>query len=550
MGEIPPEYLPPKELWPDKIYALPEVRLPARLNLTEIAVDANVATGRGDAPAILYRDRRITFAELQRETNRLANALRQLGVEKNDRLLLRSANRPEFVISCFACWRIGAIPVLVNHMLRAEEIAFRANDAETKAVLVSPESLGDVVKASAEFKTVQNMIVFGPDGYGYLAWDKVVPPQPDTAETAPTTGEDFARIIYSSGTTGRPKGIITPIRDVVAAREIVARHLLSLRPGEVIGGHPAFTFAFGFIFLYVFGWKGCTLSIVDRFDPAMMLATIEKHGINVLWCVPTAFRMMLGITHAEKQYRVGSLRLCQSAGEWLPGTTAREWRARFGVLILDAVGSGDLNYWLATRPDTPDDKLDSSGTPLPGVECRIVDENFKEVPPGVVGELIVRAPWGQHYWRRPDKQKAGVTNGWNRPGLLFMQDEDGYFWYKGRDDEMIVSSGYKIPGGEVETALLNHPAVLETAVVGVPDQMRGSIVKAFVVLKPGHAPSTALAEELQAFVKEQIEPYKYPREIEFVDGAVLSRTTTGKIQRFVLRDLEASRKRERTAPVP
>lgn len=494
--------------------------------------------GRGAKPAILYGDRSITFAELRSEVNRLANGLRALGIEKNDRVMLRAANRPEFLAGCYACWRIGAIPVLVNHMLKADEISFRANDSAARAILVSADTYAEVERARGDIERLDHVVVFGDRIDGTISYEDLVGAQEDEIDTERTSRDDLMRIIYSSGTTGRPKGIITSIGDAVAISEIASRHLLHLTPEDVIGGHPSFTFAFGFGFVLFFGHVGCALSIVDRFEPALMFETIGAHRISVLCCVPTAFRMMLGVRDAERRHALGSLRLCQSAGEWLPGATAREWKARFGVEVLDVVGSGDLNYFLGTRPDTPDDKLDSSGIPVPGVECRIVDDDFHDVPPGVAGELIIRAPWGQQYWRRPDKQREAVRDGWNRTGLIYVEDEQGYFWYQARNDEMIVSAGYKIPGGEVEAALLSHPAVLEAAVVGAPDLVRGSVVKGFVVLKPDARPSAALAEALKQFVKGRIEAYKYPREIEFVDGATLPRTTTGKIQRFVLRERE------------
>lgn len=536
MTTIPPEWLPPREYLPERIFPLPEVRLPRRLNLTERYLDRLLDRGFGDKTAVLHGSRRTSFAELRAEANRVANALRALGIEKNDRVLVRSGNSREFLATCYGAWRIGAIPVLVNPLLRAEEIAFRANDSAAKALVASADAYAEVGRARNDMPTVRHVVVVGGRVEDTLPWDTVIGAQKDEADTAPTSRDDFMRIIYSSGTTGRPKGVITTIGDAAAIAEVATRYLLDLSPNDILGGHPSFTFAFGFGFVLFLGHTGCTLSIVDRFEPALMFETVQAHRITVLCCVPTAFRMMLGVPDAERRYDTRSLRLCQSAGEWLPGATAREWKARFGVEILDAVGSADLNYWLATRPGTPDGKLDSSGLPLPGVECKIVDEDFNEVPPGTPGELVVRAPWGQQYWRRPDKQREGVARGWNRSGLIYVEDEDGYFWHKGRADEMIVSAGYKIPGGEVEATLLVHPAVLETAVVGVADPVRGVVVKAFVVLKPGHAPSASLAEELKQFVKERLEPYKYPREIEFVDGAALPRTVTGKIQRFALRE--------------
>jgi 2-aminobenzoate-CoA ligase len=537
MGLIPADWLPATEDVAETIFPLPEVRLPRRLNLAEHGLDRHVAEGRGAKPALLYGDQVVTFAALRRDVNRLANGLRALGIEKNDRVIVRSANRPEFIASCYACWRIGAIPVLVNHMLKTDEIVYRGLDSAARAAIVDAESWDEMDKAQKEMK-LEHVVVFGDCIPGTHAWDDLLAGSDDEIDGERTMADDIIRIIYSSGTTGRPKGIVTTTRDAVAIGEIATRYLLALRPDDVIGGHPSFTFAFGFGFVLFVGHVGCTLSIVDRFEPELMFRTAEAHRISVLCCVPTAFRMMLHVKDAERRYDLRALRLCQSAGEWLPGATVREWKQRFGTDMLDAVGSGDLNYWLATRPGTPDDKLDSSGQPLPGIECKIVDEQGHEVAPGTEGELLVRAPWAQKYWRRRDKQREGVWNGWNRTGLIYVEDEDGYFWYKARNDEIIVTSGYKVAGGEVEAALLNHPAVLEAAVVAAPDAVRGSIVKAFVVLNDGWAPSPEFVEELKQFVKTRIEAYKYPREIEFAEGRVLPRTSTGKIQRFMLRDAE------------
>ena len=326
------------------------------------------------------------------------------------------------------------------------------------------------------------------------------------------------------------------------------RHVLKIRENDILGGHPYFTFAFGSVNFTMEPWRfGASISIISRFKPEEQLRLVQEHKITMLFAVPTAFNMMLAVKDAEKKYDLSSLRLCQSAGEWLPETTSREWKRRFGVTIIDSLGSGDLMYHLSTFEGMDEGKFGSTGVSVPGFENLIVDENFNEVPQGIMGELVVRGPVGQTYWRRPDKQREGVCpleckfKGWSRPGIVYMQDEDGYFWYKGRSDDMIVTAGYKIPGGEVEAALNNHPAVLESAVVDTPDKERGNVIKAFVVLHEGYEPSETLAQELQDWVKDKIEIYKYPRIIEFAKAEDLPRTSTGKIQRKVLREKEHTR---------
>ncbi len=547
MPAIPRSYLPPAQFRPEKIYPLPEVRLPERLNLASLFLDRHIVEGRGGKTAVIYRDKRgndraLSFEELQRDANRLANALRGLGVGKGDRVMLRAPNRPEYVVGAYACWRIGAMPVLVHHLLKADEVAFRAADSAAKAMLVSSDALAEVKAAAKSMPRRCRVIVFGERDEGLLFYDDLLAAHSEKAATEETVQNDWGRIIYSSGTTGRPKGILNTIGDLATAITVANTYLLQLTTDDVLGSHPSFAFAFGFFSILFAGLSGCTLSIVDHFDAEFMFRTLQDHGITVLRCVPTVFRMMLAANDAEKRYNLSSLRLCQSAGERLPAATAKEWHNRFGVHILDSIGSGEFHSILSTRPTTPDDKLDSSGFGVPGVEYKIVDEHFNTLPPGEPGELWFRGPWGVQYWRRPELQKKSVRDGWSRTGLLFTQDEDGYFWLKGRDDDMIISAGYKIPAGEVEAALLDHPEVLEAVVVPSPDEIRGSIVKAFVVTKGGDG-SPQLADELKDFVKSKIEPYKYPREIVFADVKSLPRTVTGKVQRFVLRAQEAEKAR-------
>jgi 2-aminobenzoate-CoA ligase len=540
---IPENYLPPREFMPRNIRTLPELKYSQPLNLTETLLDQSLRA-YGDRIAIYYEAERITYREVQARVNRFANALRQLGVGKGDRVALRSFNIPEYVVWNFACWRIGAVPVLVSHVNRAAELAFKINDSEAMAICVHVDNYPDLAKVRNDCPHLKHVIAYGGHGHiaGTLSYEDLVRGQDEATVSEEMRLEDIARIIYSSGTTGKPKGILSTVEGMLSGCDIAGRHVLKFTDTDVLGGHPSFSFAFGAGFLRM-PWRfGMAISIIPAFEPKRQLELVGEHGITILLAVPTAFRMMLETARGDESLRLPSVRICQSAGEPLPSSTFIDWRNRFGTTIINSLGSGELDYWLSTFEGMPEEKLGSAGVSVPGCENIIVDDHLNPVPAGTPGELLVRGPIGQMYWRRPDAQMKGVCPpdskyaGWSRPGLYCMQDEDGYFWLKSRLDDMIVTAGYKIPGGEVEAALNNHPSVLESAVVGVSDQERGSVIKAFVVLKEGIRPSDELARELQDFVKQEIEPYKYPRLIQFVAGDVLPRTATGKIQRSELRN--------------
>ncbi len=542
MSEIDKDYLPPQDALPEKIYTLPEIRYSENLNVGRELLDKTTEK-KGDKTAIYYKDKEITYLELQKDVNRLANALSDLGIEENDRMMLRTPNIPEYLVSNLACWKMQAIPVLVNPMLRKEEISYRANDSEAKAIIVDAESLNDVEKAKNELDTIEHIIVIDYEKEEYISFNKLMEGKSSNFEAYDSHKDDIARLIYTSGTTGKPKGVISTHADLLSSCGTHGKHVLKLHEEDVIGGHPSVTFSYGAINFCLYPWYfGASLSLVDTFSPEKMYETIEQHGITVLCCIPTAYKMMLSIEDAEKKYDLRSLRICESAGEWLPNTTYKEWKKRFGVEILDSLGSSELIYFLSTYENVPPDKIGSTGTIVPGYNAKIVDEGFNEVPRGTVGRLIIKGPVGNQYWKKPEKQRESTWKGWSLAGLLYVEDEDGYFWYKGRDDTMIVSAGYKIPGGEVENALNSHPAVLESAIVPSPHELRGSIVKAYIVLNQGYEPSNSLKKELQDFVKQKIEPYKYPREIEFVEKGKMPKTSTGKIQRFKLKEKEKERK--------
>lgn len=534
---LPDDVVGPAEHLPEKIFTLPElIGYPYNINLADFLA-GKYAARNPNKTAIYFKEKTISYRELWVLVNKLANGLRSLGLGEFDRIMLMGANCPEWIIGNMACWKIGAIPVLVNHLVKQDEVAYRTADAGAKAIICSAACLNIVEKADQP-SLIKIVYGGGEDASNYVAFEKLIKEQVDIAESAPTTLDHVGRIIYSSGTTGRPKGIISTIHDILAGIDTHGRHVLKIRESDVLGGHPYFSFAFGSVNFSFYPWRfGASLSIIERFEPEEMYRTVKNHGVTLLFCVPTAFNMMLNTAdpHLEDMKTV---RLCQSAGEPLNATTYKGWKERYNVEILNSLGSGDLMYWLSTYEGMPEEKAGSVGTLVPGVENIVVGEDFNELPRGMAGELLVRGPAGQVYWNKPDKQMNAVYQGWNRPGLYMYEDEDGFFWYLSRTDDIIVTSGYKIPCGEVENAINLHHSVLESAVIPSPDPVRGSIIKAFVVLKDGFAPSKELEDELRSFVKGQIEDYKYPRKIVFIGSDGLPRTTTGKIQRNVLREME------------
>lgn len=535
MKLIPREFLPPEEYLPRRIFTIPEFQYPDKLNIVRSFYD-NVKDW--DRIAIYYRDEKVTFLELQKRSNQLANALKGLGVDQNDRVLVKLPNCPEFLYAYYGCWTIGALVVVAPDLLRKEEIIYRANDSEAKVFIVSSNTWPELEECVPQFKTIEKIIVVGDRKEGCLFYDDLVSNRPDECEIADTDKYHPALLLYSSGTTGKPKGIIQDMIFLCVSGDATRMIAGSLDEDDILGGAPPFTFPLGSSFPLTQGRTGCAMSIVDRPTGEEMFETIEKHRITVLSNVPTMYRMMLQVADAEHRYDVSSVKCCMSAGEWLPGNIRREWIKRFGTDIIDALGCGEMT-WLFAHPQwSPDDKSDSTGKLLPGFRMRIVDEDLNDVPVGTYGEVLLQGPTGTLYWRRPQLQAKAVHDGWNRIGLVGKLDEDGYFWLKGRVDDMIVTSGYKVASGEVESTLMRHEAVLEAAVVASPDDVRGNVIKAFVVLRKGFNPSEALIKDLQYHVKANLEPYKYPRKIEFVESEKLPRTLSGKIKHHELAEMD------------
>ncbi|HUF91768.1 MAG TPA: benzoate-CoA ligase family protein [Candidatus Limnocylindria bacterium] len=534
---IPPvaDSLPAAEAMPERVYTLPELRYPLRLNVGAELLDANADGDRGGRPAIHAGEQALTYAGLARRVNRLCHGLRAAGIDRGDRVLLRLPNVPEFIVAWLACQKLGAVTVATMPMLRARELAYVAEDAGTTAAIVWGGLREELERAQAQAPVLERLIVAGETRGGDTSLSALMDGRPERFTAADTARDDVAMIAYTSGSTGTPKGCVHFHRDILASADSYARHVL--RPGEDdrFGGHPTLAFTFGTGGLLVFPFRfGASTVLSGPFAPEAMLETFVRHRVTIGFCAPTSYRLMLGVEDMGRRFDLGALRTGVSAAEPLPAATWEDWRAATGVELLDGIGSTEMFHIFVSSVHGRV-RAGATGLPVTAYDCRVVNDAGHEVPRGQAGLIAIKGPTGCKYWRKPERQADYVRfHGWNVPGDVFVQDADGYFTYQCRSDDMIVSGGYKIPGPEVEHVLDEHPAVAESAVVAAADATRGFIVKAFVVLRPERAASLELAGELQEHVKRELAPYKYPRAVEFVER--LPRTETGKIQRYVLRE--------------
>ncbi|MFZ1061609.1 MAG: benzoate-CoA ligase family protein [Candidatus Rokuibacteriota bacterium] len=534
------EGLPSRDLFPERVYTLPELRYPDRLNVARELLDRNADGGRAGRPAVFAGEQVLTYGELQKKVNRLGNGLRALGLDRGSRVLLRMPNVPEFIITWLACQKLGIVTVGTMPMLRSRELAYIVNDAETTAAVVWGGIREELEKAQREAPTLKRLIVAGEPKPGDVGWQDLLDGQPERLAVEETGANDVAMIAYTSGSTGVPKGCVHFHTDILASADSYARYVLTPSEEDRFGGHPTLAFTFGTGGLMVFPFRfGAATVLMGPFQPETMLETIQRYRLSVCFCAPTSYKLMLRVPEMEHRYDLRSLRVSVSAAEPLPAATYEEWVKRTGIELLDGIGSTEMFHIFISslagkvRPG-------ATGVPVPGYDCRVVDEAGREVPTGTAGLVAIKGPTGCKYWRKPERQAEYVRfGGWNVTGDVYFKDPDGYFSYQCRSDDMIVSGGYKIPGPEVERVLDEHPAVAESAVVASPDETRGYVVKAYVVLKPGRVASEPLAAELQEHVKKELAPYKYPRRIEFVER--LPRTETGKIRRVDLRRQEAER---------
>ncbi len=527
--------LPPRDAWPELRFTLPALHYPARLNCATELLDRNLAT-RGDHVALFTPTETLTYAQLAERVNRIANALvGPLGMVPGNRVLLRSANNAWMVAAYFAVLKAGGVVVASMPLLRAKELGAMLVKGRISHALCDARLAAELHMAEAPFLrsiTCWDAGSAAPSYTGSLeALCAAASPDFTACDTA---ADDVCLIGFTSGTTGEPKGTLHFHRDMMAICDTYAAEVLKPLPSDVFVGSPPLAFTFGLGGLVLFPFRvGASAVLLEKTGAEELLAAIARHRATVCFTAPTAWRAMAAVA---AQYDLSSLRRCVSAGEALPKPVFEAWEHATGLRLMDGIGATELLHifigapYEALRPG-------STGLPVPGYEARVVDEDGAEVPRGTVGRLAVQGPTGCRYLADP-RQAAYVRHGWNLTGDSYIQDADGYFWYQARSDDMIISAGYNIAGPEVESALLAHPAVRECGVVGVADEERGQIVKAYVVLETGKTGDAALVAALQAHVKAAIAPYKYPRAIEF--RAALPRTETGKLQRFALRQESGS----------
>jgi benzoate-CoA ligase family protein len=512
---------------------VPVPEIPESFNAASVFIDHHPAAGRGGRVAVRWNERAITYAELAANVNRTGNMLRRLVVRPEERVLMAVWDSPEFAYCFWGAIKIGAVPVPVNTFLRADEYAYLLENSQASTLVVSPEIWPTV--ASLTTRRLRNRIVVGVERPGALSFWSLVEKESPVLEAEPTHRDDMALWLYSSGSTGSPKGVVHLHRHLLYCAETYAKEVLDVRPDDVTLAAPRLFFAYGLGGGMTFALHAGATAVLlsERPTPDSIYAAIHRYRPTLFFGVPTLYAAMLQMKDVERKYDLSSLRLCVSAGEALPAELFNQWKERFGVEILDGIGSTEaLHIFLSNRAGQV--RPGSSGTPVPGYELRIVDEKGLDVPRGEIGDLLVKGgSVTAGYWRRLEATRRALQGEWLRTGDTYYQDADGVYWYCGRSDDMLKVSGQWVSPAEVEGLLFHHPAVLEAAVVGWEDENRLVKPKAFVVLKEEYAPSPSLAAELQLFVKERTLPHKYPRWIKFVPD--LPKTATGKIQRYKLR---------------
>jgi benzoate-CoA ligase family protein len=508
------------------------VELPDVYNAATTFMDENIVHGRGGRVAIYYQEQKITYQEVFEKVNRTGNALKDLGIRIEDRVLLILPDSPEFAYSFFGTIKIGAVAVPTNPWMFAKDYEYLINDSRAGAIIVHESTLPEIEKIWDNAPFLRNIIVVGSPRGKALSYDSLIAKASDKLEVEKTTKDDVCFWCYTSGSTGSPKGAVHLQYDMITITELFVKPVLGMNENDLCfsASKMFFSYGLGNSLYFPFRFGASTVLWPEKPDPEKVLQVIAKYRPTFFYSVPTLFARYLRV---EKKYDLSSLRICLSSGEPLPPAIFHQWKERTGVELLDVVGSTEATHdFLANRPGRA--KAGSSGEVTPAFEAKIVDDDGREVPVGQVGNLMVRGDaTAPSYWNKHEQTKRMMQGEWLKTGDTYYCDEEGYYWYCGRSDDMMKVGGLWVSPIEIENALMEHPAVLESAVIGDTDADGLLKPKAFVMLKNEFKPSNELRAELQNHVKNKLAPYKYPRWVEFVDD--LPKTVTGKIQRFRLR---------------
>ncbi len=520
---------------------MPQLELPERMNAAAVFVDSHLAAGRGDKPAILCQDETVTYRQLYEGVNRAGNALKALGVRMEERIAILMPDCPECVYAFFGAIKIGAVAIPTNTILLPKDYRYLLNDSRARVLIVHSSLLGRVMDVRDELRYLEHIIVAGDEVGGYPSLSSAMRDASAALEPADMSKDDAAFWLYSSGTTGFPKGTIHLQHDMIVEAELYAKQTLGLVASDVSFSIAKLFFAYGLgNGLYFPLWTGgTTVLLPGRPLGDVVFDVIDKYQPTVYYGVPTSYAALLALAEKTGRTSLGRVRMCVSAGEPLPAPIFEQWRQRFGVDILDGIGSTEiLHIFISNRPGRA--RAGSTGEVVCGYEARIVGDDAEEVPTGEMGTLLIKGDSiAAAYWNKHEQTKHTYLGEWIDTHDKFSVDADGFYWYAGRADDLFKVSGLYVSPAEVEAILKSHPAVLESGVVGVPDKNGLIKTRAYVVLKEGHQPSPELVPELQNLVKKSTEPHKYPRTVIFV--AELPKTATGKIQRYKLRE-EAAEK--------
>ncbi|MEP6772767.1 MAG: AMP-binding protein [Polaromonas sp.] len=523
--------LPPPQQLPRLVYPLPELCIPAQVNLVQALFAKAFREGHADRPLLRSDKLSLSYAQALAHVNRVAQVLTEdFGLQPGNRVLLRGGNSIGMALAWLGVVQAGLVAVASMPLLRAKELCEIIEKAQPALALCDASLLDELEAARSLCPRLKTIVPFNLVN-DLTSLEALSAPKDGTFVSCPVAADDVALMAFTSGTTGKPKAAVHTHRDVLAACEAWPRHVLKAQPEDVVVGSPPLAFTFGLGGMLIFPmWAGASVYYPSiGYTPEAMVKLINHVGATICYTAPTFYRQMAAFA---KQQGVPGLRLCVSAGESLPDATRQLWKDATGIEMIDGIGATEM-FHIFISAAGPNVRRGAIGKVVPGYTAKVVDDTGTEVPRGTVGKLAVVGPTGCRYLDDA-RQNNYVKGGWNYPGDAFMQDADGYFFYQARADDMIITAGYNVAGPEVEDALLKHPAVAECGVVGLPDDERGMVVKAFVVLKPDRPAGEVMTKALQDHVKATLAPFKYPRQIEFVDK--LPRTETGKLQRFKLRE--------------